>query len=194
MTPVYDEFCLQRMVDAVEKVRQRHLRITAALVSAKIPCAVVGGQAVAWWMTKADRGGVRNTLNTDVLVDREYLPAATSVLGSAGFFAMDTDRSRFIDGRDGRPRDAARLLFAGEPFKQSSVCPSPQLSESVDGDICRVIALEPLVKMKLAAWRDVDRTHIDDLIESDLIDRTWPVRFPPTLQTRLISLLDSLDR
>ena len=41
------EFSLDRMVRAVEKVRERLLRATAALENAAVPYAVVGGNAVA---------------------------------------------------------------------------------------------------------------------------------------------------
>jgi hypothetical protein len=43
-------FSLNRMVSAVEKVRERLLRATAALERAGITCAVAGGNAVAVWV------------------------------------------------------------------------------------------------------------------------------------------------
>ena len=43
---------------------------------------------------------------------------------------------------------------------------------------------DPLVRMKLTAWRNKDRTHLRDMIGVDLLDATWPVRLPPPLGAR----------
>ncbi|GMU56090.1 MAG: hypothetical protein AMXMBFR33_52360 [Candidatus Xenobia bacterium] len=48
---------LDRMVLAVEKVRDRLLRASQALAAAGIGYAVVGGNAVAAWVAKVDAGG-----------------------------------------------------------------------------------------------------------------------------------------
>jgi hypothetical protein len=53
-----------------------------------------------------------------------------------------------------------------------------------------VISLEALVKMKLTAWRDKDRTHLRDLIDVGLLDASWPARLSAQLGSRLQSLLD----
>ena len=47
---------LERMVRAVEMVRERLLRSTAALEAAGVPYAVIGGNAVAAWVSKVDPG------------------------------------------------------------------------------------------------------------------------------------------
>ena len=46
-------FSVDRTVRAVEKVRERLLRATAALDGAGVPYAVAGGLAVAAWVTTA---------------------------------------------------------------------------------------------------------------------------------------------
>lgn len=53
---------LDRMEHAVAKVRDRLLRVTAALNQAGIPYAVVGGNAVASWVATVDEGAVRQSL------------------------------------------------------------------------------------------------------------------------------------
>ena len=58
------------MIDAVEAVRERALRATAALKAAQIPCAVAGGNAVAAWVARVDRAAVRNTQDVHILVRR----------------------------------------------------------------------------------------------------------------------------
>ena len=71
---------LDRMEQAVAKVRDRLLRATAALNAAKIPYAVVGGNAVASWVARIDEGAVRTTRDIDLLVRRDDLPAVTAAL------------------------------------------------------------------------------------------------------------------
>ena len=47
----------ERMSNAVENVRKRLLRAVAALDSAHVPYAVVGGNAVAAWVSRVDEAG-----------------------------------------------------------------------------------------------------------------------------------------
>src|SRR4051812_48134793 len=54
MAPILGPFSLDRMVRAVERVRERLVRATAALEKAGIPYAVAGGNAVAVWVTRVD--------------------------------------------------------------------------------------------------------------------------------------------
>ncbi|MGL4423000.1 MAG: hypothetical protein ACRCZF_20220, partial [Gemmataceae bacterium] len=54
----------------------------------------------------------------------------------------------------------------------------------------QVLNLESLVRMKLIAWRDKDRTHLRDMIGVGQIDFSWPSRFPGMLGQRLQQLLD----
>ena len=68
---------LDRMERAVAKVRERLLRATAALDQAKVPYAVVGGNAVASWVATVDKGAVRNTRDVDLLVRRSDLADVT---------------------------------------------------------------------------------------------------------------------
>ena len=74
-----------RMIRAVEKVRDRVLRVGAALDAAGIPYAVVEGNAVAAWVSRVDEAAVRNTRDVDLLLRRTDLPATQSALQAAGF-------------------------------------------------------------------------------------------------------------
>jgi hypothetical protein len=60
-------------------------------------------------------------------------------------------------------------------------------TESEAGDQFRVVTLDALVRMKLAAFRDKDRTHLRDLLELGLLDD----RVDPPLRPRLKLLLDT---
>jgi hypothetical protein len=64
---------LDRMVLAVERVRERLLRATSALESAGVPYAVAGGNAVAAWVATVDPSAVRNTQDVDNLLRRADL-------------------------------------------------------------------------------------------------------------------------
>ena len=60
-THVISDLAWERMVSAVEKVRDRLRRAVHALEQAGIPYAVVGGNAVAAWVSEVDDAAVRNT-------------------------------------------------------------------------------------------------------------------------------------
>src|SRR3954452_24298926 len=95
---------LDRMERAVAKVRERLLRATAALNQIGVPYAVVGGNAVASWVSTIDEGAVRNTRDVDLLVRRSDLPAITVALEQAGFVGGELlDVVMFRDGPEGKP-------------------------------------------------------------------------------------------
>ena len=58
----------ERMIRAVEKVRQRLERATRALERAGIDYAVAGGNAVAAWVSGVDEAAVRNAQVVDILI------------------------------------------------------------------------------------------------------------------------------
>ena len=55
----YDDISWERMIRAVEKVRERLERAVAALEHGGIPYAVIGGNAVAAWVSRVDEAAVR---------------------------------------------------------------------------------------------------------------------------------------
>src|SRR5436309_10360039 len=111
----YADVSWARMSNAVEKVRERLLRAARALEHAKVPYAVVGGNAVAAWVTRVDEAAVRNTQDVDLLVRRGDLEAAKSALSGAGFIYRHVKGiDMFLDGPGAKVRDAVHILFAGE--------------------------------------------------------------------------------
>ena len=188
------EFSWQRMIEAVQAVRDRALRATAALEKAGIPYAMAGGNAVAAWVARVDRAAVRNTQDVDILVRRSDLPAVTVALEEAGFVrATAMDVVCFVDGPGGSPRDAVHLLFAGEKVRESYQLPTADVSECVPADDYAIVTLEALVRMKLNSFRDKDRTHLRDFISLGLIDATWLPRLVPEHAARLQQLIDDPD-
>ena len=184
-------FSLDRMVSAVEKVKERLLRATAALENASVLYAVAGGNAVAAWVTRVDEAAVRNTQDVDILLRREDLPAAVKALEGAGFvFRHVAGMDVFLDGPNAKVRDAVHLVFAGERVRPHEAAVNPDVGQSEEGDNYRVLSLEALVQIKLTAFRIKDKMHLIDLLDVGLIDQTWTARYPPELAERLQSLID----
>lgn len=182
---------LDRMVRAVEKVRERLLRAVRALESAHIPYAVVGGNAVAAWVSSVDEAAVRNTRDVDMMIRRDDLDRVRTALESAGFYYRHVGGlDLFLDRPDGSARDAVHLVFANEWVRPGELAPNPDVGEAERAAEFMVLSLKSLVMIKLTAFRDKDRTHLRDLIEVGLVDSTWVATLPPALGDRLQSLLD----
>jgi Uncharacterised nucleotidyltransferase len=181
-----------RMVRAVEKVRERLRRVTAALDAAGVPYAVIGGNAVAAWVSRVDESAVRNTQDVDILLRRGDLPRAQSALESAGFvFRRVGPITMFPDGPGAKAREAVHVIFADEKVRPEYVAAAPDVDERERSGDMSVLALESLVRMKLTSFRRKDQVHILDLIDVGLIDAAWPSRFPPEFAVRLQELLDT---
>ena len=187
-------FSWERMIRAVEKVRERLMRAVGALEAAGIPYAVVGGNAVAAWVSRVDEAAVRNTQDVDILIRRGDLERAIAALTDAGFdYKHSSGIDMFLDGPDAKARDAVHIVFAGEKVRPEHLSEAPDVDAAERGPAYRTIALESLVRMKLNAFRFKDKVHLLDMIEVGLIDETWPTRFEPELGERLQQMLDNPD-
>jgi hypothetical protein len=190
----FDERVLDRMVLAVELVKQRLLRATKALADAGVPYAVVGGNAVAAWVAKSDPTAIRNTADVDLLLDRDGFEDAKRALTAAGFVHRHSAGiDMFLDGPKGKFREAVHILFAGERVRSGDLLPTPSLDETRADDKFQVVNLEALVRMKLISFRPKDQTHLIDMIELKMIDATWCDRYPAELSDRLRELLNRPD-
>ncbi len=153
---------------------------------------MVGGHAVASWVTTVNEAAVRNTRDIDLLVRREDLHVITAGLERAGFVRAEVlDVTMFLDGPDAKPSESIHLLFAGEKVRADHPLPAPGLSVIDDPAGFRVITLEALVHMKLLSNRDKDRTHVRDLVAVGLVNRGWLSKLPPVLAERLGAILDT---
>jgi hypothetical protein len=187
----------QRMAEGIEKVRIRLEKAAAALRGHAVPYAVVGGNAVAAWVSRVDTAAVRNTRDVDILLRPEDMDRAKVALEAAGFVhrrvaslgkagAMDV----FLDSPDAKVRDAIHILWAGEKAVPDAIEATPRLGPTEPGDGFDLIPLEDLVRMKLISFRDKDRMHLRDLASVGLLDETWPARFPSALGMRLQEMID----
>jgi len=190
--PAVELYGWERTARAVEKVKDRLRRATAALGQAGVPYAVVGGNAVAEWVGRVDEAAIRNTQDVDILLRRTDLEAAKTALAAAGFvYCQTSDVDMFLDGPNARPRDAVHILFAGEKVRAHDTTPAPDIAQSEAAAQFQVVSLHELVEMKLNAFRLKDRVHLLDMIDVGLVDRSWLTRLPSELAARLQQLLDN---
>jgi len=119
MTTVsFDDSILDRMVLAVEKVRDRLARTTVTLEASQVPYAVAGGHAVAAWVAKVDEAAVRNTPDVNILLRREDIEMAKTAMEAAGFvYRHVSGIDMFLDGHGSKARDAVHILFADEKVR-----------------------------------------------------------------------------
>ena len=187
-------FVFDRMFEMMEKVRERLERVCQALGEANIPYAIVGGNAVAAWVSTRDEGAIRNTQDVDILLRTEDFDAASIALRGVGFIPDRVmDVTMFRDGEDGKPSQAVHVIWAGKKIRTHYSSPAPMPDQVRDLAGKRVIDLVELVRMKLNSFRRKDQVHLLDLIGVGLIDSTWPEKFAPQLNERLQSLLDDPD-
>jgi len=183
---------LDRIEQAVAMVKERLRRAVAALEAAGIPHAVCGGHAVAAWVARIDPAAVRTTVDVDILIERADLPRAITALEQAGFIHSFTfGINIFVDGPQGKAREAVHILFAGEPVKPTDLTAAPDLSRTDWQEGYPIVDFKQLIGMKLTAFRDKDRTHLRDMIDVGLITPATLDQLPAPLRPRLRELLDN---
>src|SRR5258708_6988371 len=139
-SPRYGEVSWERMIRAVEKVRERLRRAVAALEKANIGYAVAGGNAVAAWVSRVDEAAVRNTQDVDILLRCSDLPAVKTALAKAGFiYRHAKGLDMFLDGPAAKARDSVRVVFAAEKVKPGSVAVAPDVTESEAAETFRLV-------------------------------------------------------
>src|SRR5687767_11334216 len=112
----------ERTARAVELVRDRLRRASQLLNQAGIPYAVIGGNAVAEWVGRADLAAVRYTQDVDILLRRADLERATKALEQGGFrYRYAAGIHMFLDGPTAKARDAVHVAFAGELVRKEYV-------------------------------------------------------------------------
>jgi hypothetical protein len=184
-------FSWDRMIRAVEKVRQRAIIASSALDAAGIESAIIGAKAVEYWVATVDPAGIRNTPNVDLLISRSDFASAITALAGAGFRHLPSQRlETFLDAESVSPRDGLHLVCSGEKVNGADLFPTPDVSDSVVGHAFRVIGLAALVRMKLTAWRTIDKVHLRDLLDVGVIDQSWTKQIPEELAARLQELID----
>jgi hypothetical protein len=178
-----------RMERAVEKVNERLRRTVGILEDAGVPYAVIGGHAVRAWVAQVDEAAMRTTIDVDILVRPQDLPAMIAAMTAAGFHhRQTTGLDMFVEHPDASARDAVHVLLCGRIERDGE--PNPDIEPVARTSGLQTVSLETLVRMKLNAFRRKDQLHLIDMISLGMIDRSWLDRFPEKLRLRLQELLD----
>jgi hypothetical protein len=172
---------------ALDAIAQRMQRITSALQQEEVPFAIVGGQAVILWVSTVDPEAVRTTKDVDILVDRSNLPQVRKAGIAAGLEYHEVlGVGMLLERTDPNPKKGVHLLWANEKVRADNLLPAPATDQvQILPPGLPVVDLVSLVKMKLQANRDHDRTHLRDMIGIDLIERSILQQLPPQLSAVL---------
>lgn len=192
-TVVMSPLIMDRMVRAVEKVRERMLRVGGALNAAGIPYAIIGGNAVGAWVATVNEEAVRNTKDVDILLDQSGLERAKEILRDAGFFYHHAAGLDFFrDGQKSKFADSVHVILGGKKVRQeyATAAPTPDQSVLFPAGV-RILNLASLLTMKLTSFRLKDQVHILDLIGVGLVDESFMDQVPEVLRPRLRQMLDS---
>ena len=123
---------MDRVVRSIEKVQERVRRLSAALAPTGIPYAVIGGNAVGYWVAQVNEAAVRFTRDVDVLIRREDLSSVTIAMEAAGFrYRHVRGIDMFMDGPKNSVEDAVHLLFADEKVRPTDLAATPSINESM---------------------------------------------------------------
>lgn len=172
---------------AIERVEALLKRVATALDAKSIPYAVVGGNAVAAWVATCDPDAIRATKDVDILLRREFLPEAGEALMAAGMIPAEMlGVTMFVDRDDPSPKREVHVVVAGEKIRAHYAHAAPDPSRAVRSESgVLVIDLVSLVEMKLQSFRDVDRTHLRDMLSVNLITDDVRRALPPDMLARL---------
>jgi len=185
---------LDRMMNAVLKVRERLERTSRCLAKANVLYAIIGGNAVAAWVSTVDPGAVRNTRDVDILLRRDDFPRAIDAMATEGFVQEQAGSvTLFLDGPDGLPSQGVHVLWANEKVRPTYESATPSIESVRMLENMRIVELEDLVRMKLTSFRLKDQVHLQDFIAVGLVDTSWLTRFTPFIADRLRTVLDNPD-
>ncbi|GIK17556.1 MAG: hypothetical protein BroJett003_25200 [Planctomycetota bacterium] len=182
-------------VMAVDRVEKLLRRVVGALEARGIEYAVIGGNAVAAWVSTVDRGATRATQDVDLLVRRTDVNRIGDALRPLDLILVEVlGVYLFVDRADPNPKYGVHLVFANEIIRPHYVHPAPDPSRSCRSLLeFQVINLAELVVMKLQSNRLVDRTHLADMIAIGLITPAIEASIPRDLTPRLEAVRKEME-
>lgn len=186
---------LETQERAVSRVEELVRKVAAALDTAGVPYAVIGGNAVAAWIATVDSDAVRATKDVDILVQRADVPKMAKVLAPLDLIPEEVlGLTVFVDRQNPRPSAGVHVIFANERVRPHSRHPAPDVSGTVQAASgFKVLDLPSLLVMKLEAFRRIDQVHVEDLLRSGLIDKSLAERLPEDLRNRLREVRDTME-
>jgi len=172
---------------AVDRVERLLRAVAQALNDAGVDYAIIGGNAVAAWVATADDAAVRATRDVDVLIRRTDLGHVTTALRPIGLMPAEVmGVHMFVDSENPNPKTGVHIVFAGELVRPRYTYPAPDPSQrTLSEDGLSIIDLPQLLTMKLQAFRFIDRAHVQDMLDSGLIDERIRNAVPDDLRARL---------
>jgi hypothetical protein len=176
-----------RIERARVKAKQLLLRVVDALEATRINYLVAGKLAVQLWVSTVDEAANRNARDVDIVLARHDLAIAIEALSDRGFIHCPVLGAEYFF--DAQSAERARVHLSSESAVPEDFAPKLNQWTIIEG--MRVINLEPLVRMKLASFRLLDKVNLRDLLDVALIDPTWLPRFPDDLRKRLQELIDT---
>jgi hypothetical protein len=187
---------LERYEEALETISQRVRRAAAALEKHNVPYAVIGGNAVAAWVSRVDPEAVRGTRDVDITIRRADLLRATEAMAEAGFqFRQVLGIPMFVDAVKPTVKGGVYLVFADEKVRPTDLHAVPSIPDAPPRSLedYAVVPLESLVRMKLTSFRRKDQVHVLDMLELGMITPEIERTLPPDLMARLQELKDNPD-
>ena len=185
---------LERYEEALETISQRVRRAAAALERHRVPYAVIGGNAVAAWVSRVDPEAVRGTRDVDITIRRADLPRATEAMAEAGFpFRQVLGIPMFVDVVKPTVKGGVHLVFADEKVRPTDLYAVPSIPESPPRslDDYALMPLESLVRLELTSFHLKDRVHLRDMLDVEMITPEIERTLPPDLMARLQELKDT---
>lgn len=180
---------------AINEVEERLRRFTSAMEKAGIPYAIIGGNAVAAWVSTVDPDATRTTKDVDVLMRRVDLERAAGAVEGIGMELAEVfGVPMFMERENPSPKRAVHVIIAEELVREHQPRPAPGLDHvrrSPQG--FQVIELPELVQMKLEANRRHDQVHIEDMLRVGLIDAELASELPEDLLERLRYIRDTME-
>jgi hypothetical protein len=124
------DFSWERMIAAVDAVRERARRIAAALDKSGIKHAANDGNAVVARVARVDDDAVRNTKDVHILIRREDFERVIQAAHLVGLvYQSVAGVDLFLDGPEGSVRSAIHVVFAGEKVRTDGLFPAPDVTE-----------------------------------------------------------------
>ncbi len=175
---------------AVDRVERLLRRTCGALNDAGVAYAIIGGNAVAAWVSTVDESAARTTKDVDVLLCRIDLDRAADALRACGLTSAEAmGVQMFLDEVNPNPKTGVHVVFAEEKVREHYTHAAPHPSRAVETpDGLRIIDVAALVAMKLQSHRFIDRAHVQDLISVGLVDDTVRATLPGDLRERLCAI------
>ena len=175
---------------AIWRVEELLRKVTEALNDAKVPYAVVGGNAVAAWVSTVDDDAVRATKDVDILARRSDLAEMRDALLKIGLIQTEVlGVTIFVERENPSPKRGLHVVIANEIIRPHYRHPAPDTDARVSNIApYSVVDLPSLVAMKLQSFRPIDQAHIVDLKGVGLITSELIAGLPEDLRAKMAQI------